>query len=1101
MKGSLFSKYIDRIDESQELSETEKLKAWYRLYNLILEELSEEDNIVFTTLFSRIAFVGARWKIAGRFLFLMHALRRGVEQELVNEENLDKYISLARVVCVELTNKIWNKGIEQLDDLNLMYKLFQPADSKSIGFSGVKMGLMVEWDSDNRSFTYIDNEDGVEEWTVQYDISHKNEIFTSVLESAFFLLKPPIHINLIDVEVQEGKVLIPNAFVIEPDYMIDVTAIANAFKPYGTEPMENIINKFRPMEMSVHLLIGNIANYLLDELINDPDQEFQALIPKIFTSNPLTFACMNDQAVNETLQIIYSHFVHLKKVVNTEFKKEGIGLDQVYLEPAYYSRTYGIQGRLDLLHEHKDYAHYDIVELKSGSPYRPNNYGLSVQHYTQTLLYDLIIKSVYEGKRKTSNYILYSKEAEWNLRNAPVMKVQQYEAIKVRNSLVIQEHLLRHIELDKEKNILDKLRYTSMPKVKGFTKKHLVEFSQVYDNLNEVEKKYFSRYTKFISREHHLAKVGQHGLSTSNGLAAMWLEDKSEKEDRFSILYALEIIKNQSDSDIPLIHLKKSSSSPNLQKFRKGDIVVLYPDNGPQSVLRNQIFKCNIIEIDDKKLVLKLRSRQYNHKIFRDNSLWVIEGDVMDSSFLSMYRSLYSWANSSIRNRSLLLGKEPPGAYSMHYEYSSDELTEEQNHLINQAIRSKDYYLLWGPPGTGKTSIMIKHLIRYLYYYTEERILVCAYTNRAVDELCGAVLDALEEETYSFIRVGSSHATAEKYVPYLLDQKVRVMSSRREIIQYLSRHRIILSTVSSIVNRTELFHLYPFDSIIIDEASQILEPMIVGLLSRFKKWIMVGDHKQLPAVVVQNPSETRIKDNALAILGIIDTRMSLFERLYQRCVDKGWNHAYGLLQTQGRMHKDLMDFPSQYFYGGQLKVMKNIKRLSCGLQQNSPDTPLSRLIYIPTDIDQQFSWKTNKHEARICAFLVNLLIEQEEFEEEQIGIITPYRAQIALLSRVIHLNNPNISIDTVERYQGGARDVVILSLCTNRQDQLENLVSPSHEGIDRKLNVAITRARQRLFIVGNDEILKSDSTYNALIKACTRWEPNIEKETTQRLLI
>ena len=103
-----------------------------------------------------------------------------------------------------------------------------------------------------------------------------------------------------------------------------------------------------------------------------------------------------------------------------------------------------------------------------------------------------------------------------------------------------------------------------------------------------------------------------------------------------------------------------------------------------------------------------------------------------------------------------------------------------------------------------------------------------------------------------------------------------------------------------------------------------------------------------------------------------------------------------------------------------------------------------------------------------------------------IGVITPYRAQIAQIQSVLRAKNLNIdaiTIDTVERYQGGARDVILISLCTNDVSQLSSLISLSEEGVDRKLNLALTRARKHLVVVGNKEILRGSEIYRRFIEA------------------
>lgn len=1096
IKREIFEKYIHRIEERGDLSSDQKVRAYYRLFTLILEDLSDDDNINFTSLFSRIAFIGAKERIEGRFLYLMHTLRRSHENNKTTSGDQLHVLQLSRYICHELLRSTYQSELANPEDASEVYRIFRSSSPDVVSFSPIIRGLIISFDAGKKQFSFIDESNGVKEIIVAYDVAHKNEIFTPSLHKLMESIPLPIHINLIDVEHLEDGSLLPRAFVVEPDYLIDVTSIANTFKYYGTEPLEVILNKFRPIDMSIYLLLGNIANFILDEVVNNREISFKELIPRIFQLSPLQISCLDDRGVKTLLGHAHRHFLHLTKVIKHDFKKESITIENVYLEPSFYSRDYGIQGRLDLLHEDSGNHHFDIVELKSGSPFRPNSYGLSVQHYTQTLLYDLIVKSVFKGKRKTSNYILYSKEEDWQLRNAPVLKVQQYEALKTRNDLLLMEYYLANDEGLFTDSIYNRIKPASFNKASGFLKDHIQEFSDLLKNLDDFEKTYLREFARYVAREHRLAKVGEHGLSKSNGLAALWLEDRDEKEDRFSILHSLIIEQNKTAGEIPVITLEKSKMSPELTRFRVGDIVVLYPQGGVRSVLHNQIFKCNIINLEGNRVTLKLRSRQYNQRIFKENKFWSIEGDVMDSSFLSMYRSLYQWAKAPVEIRKKILGFKTPEKNKTTYFYHSDEMTSEQNLLLNKIISSKDYFLLWGPPGTGKTSVMVKHLVRYLMKYTDEMICLVAYTNKAVDEMCKAILDALEGETELFIRIGSSYSCDPKYRPYLLDHSMEQFSRREEILSFLKQKRIIISTVSSLVNRTEIFHLFKMDTIIIDEASQILEPMIVGLLTQFNRFIMIGDHKQLPAVVVQDEKHTRIKSDLLRASGFYNTRNSLFERLYMQALDRGWEDIIGILIQQGRMHQDIMTFSNRQFYEGRLQVIQGIDRLIQPSGLHIPDTVdrskwEGRMVFVNTDVEEDFSWKTNTHEVSAIVRLlkeIDLIYEANgiEWNTDSVGIITPYRAQISMMSKYIHDSLPKnraemISIDTVERFQGGARDIIIISLCTNRMDQMERLVSLSDEGIDRKLNVALTRARERVFIFGNREIMVQDENYASLI--------------------
>ena len=238
-------------------------------------------------------------------------------------------------------------------------------------------------------------------------------------------------------------------------------------------------------------------------------------------------------------------------------------------------------------------------------------------------------------------------------------------------------------------------------------------------------------------------------------------------------------------------------------------------------------------------------------------------------------------------------------------------------------------------------------------------------------------------------------------------------------------------------------------------------------------------------------------------IGLKNLRNSLFERLYKRAIIEGWHWAYDVLSHQGRMHQDIMEFPSKHFYEQKLRILPDgmnhfqvqnmvFEPLLNGLQDSCFEKIIKqrRVIFINTETDKRkILNKTNENEAQMIGELVHLFnkiyIENGEVTHPlSIGVITPYRAQIAQIQSVLRAKNVNIdaiTIDTVERYQGGARDVILISLCTNDMSQLSSLISLSEEGVDRKLNVALTRARKHLVVVGNVEILRGSEIYKWFI--------------------
>jgi very-short-patch-repair endonuclease len=446
----------------------------------------------------------------------------------------------------------------------------------------------------------------------------------------------------------------------------------------------------------------------------------------------------------------------------------------------------------------------------------------------------------------------------------------------------------------------------------------------------------------------------------------------------------------------------------------------------------------------------------------------------------------------------------------------SDEQTHQKNNtaspklthppgaanLLSRITNSRDYFLLWGPPGTGKTSVMLRDLTAWILNETGDNLLLLAYTNRAVDEICES-LDSIGDDIRSqYLRIGARYSTEERFRGQLLNTKIAGVANRAALRQILEQHRIFVSTVASFSQNEGLLKLKKFQRLIVDEASQILEPQLIGLLTRFDHFVLIGDHRQLPAVTTQAAESTVVQDEALNGLGLYDLRDSYFERLYRRCMDRGWHWAYGQLDRQGRMHETIMDFPNRYFYEGKLQTLSpesaHHQKQSLAYKATANADTIGdvlcshRVVFFPVNGEADSPGrKTSQPEAalaaRIVAFFKNLWETNGKtwHPAKTLGIITPWRAQIAQIRESLTLagiDPDTITIDTVERYQGGARDIIIVSTCVHSAHQLNSLVSMGDGGVDRKMNVALTRAREHLIMIGNEEILRSDARYRAFIE-------------------
>ncbi|KAB3946228.1 DEAD/DEAH box helicase, partial [Bacteroides uniformis] len=339
----------------------------------------------------------------------------------------------------------------------------------------------------------------------------------------------------------------------------------------------------------------------------------------------------------------------------------------------------------------------------------------------------------------------------------------------------------------------------------------------------------------------------------------------------------------------------------------------------------------------------------------------------------------------------------------------------------------------------------------------------------------------------------------------LIENVLEPCATRRQVQERIARCRVFVGTVATLSSKTELFRLKTFDVAIVDEATQILEPQLLGLLctrnpagaDAIGKFILIGDHKQLPAVVLQSSEQSEVCDEALQAIGLYNLKDSLFERLYRNLSKESANRqastshsssfiphpSYDMLCRQGRMNIEVALFPNRAFYGGLLEPV--------GLPHQQGELTLA-----PELCDCEFAGLLTRR----VAFLPAAVAPPAQAIYRQyaavsgfnpavtLGVITPYRSQIALIKKEIAALGiaplEDILVDTVERFQGSERDVIIYSFCVNRAYQLKFLANMTEENgtrIDRKLNVALTRARKQMFMTGVPQLLKLNPIYAELL--------------------
>lgn len=1112
-------------------------EKYNRMWNVLSNAINQKINGVslkFTGPFSKIQYLIREYSISKDVAIAINDTRvriRYIENKN-DRELLDSFLIDLKAVCIFIHNIYEDVNIP--NSLSAIFpvqrgkkyrKLLR--DRSGVVFDYIRC-VINEWDE---LYMYVTIESTGEEAKVDYTTSQENNLNADWSYVGKLLEKGDV-VNLVKPRI-ENDIIFPELIIYNPDYLVNVTTIAGCFEEYGMSEKLNLINKIQPMPCTQAILLGNFAGQMLDELSYHEKISYSDSMRRFFQKNALSFACCQDSLTTFHIDaknqrnIIDKVIVQEKKV----HQKNGkiISSEELMLEPSYFCEALGLQGRMDFVH----YNLKTVIEQKSGNCAWTGRTDIVKQlqkHYVQLLLYRAIFHYAYKkiDYDDLASWLFYSKYTNGllELDSAPELL---FKALKIRNLIVWSEKLytkqgmfiLETLDADR---IFPNV--TNPTYLKWGKDRINVQLGPIH-KASDLERAYYFRFMRFIANEHMLSKVGNKTKEDS-GFAAMWNSTLQERKQAGNIYDGLEIEPLKENKNVETVKFFFAEKvDQDVSNFRVGDIVVFYPYNVLEepNVTLSLVFRCTIVNISLDSVEVKLRNTQ-NKKVF-DNIIneyrtdgkhlvWAIEHDFMESSYSSLYRGIHAFLSANKDRRDLILGKRKPKideSQRLVGNYGSQEF----NDLVLRAKQAQDVYLIVGPPGTGKTSFgMLNVLLEHLTEPTAS-ILLMAYTNRAVDEICSKLV----ENNLDFIRLGSDTCCSREYRKYLLDSKIAAIPNVKidDVRNEITSCRIFCGTTTAFNSKTEIFNLKKFDLAIIDEASQILEPFILGLLSAtyvengkkenaISKFVLIGDEKQLPAVVQQDRDESVVNEPMLNGIGLVDCRLSLFER-FEKLFGKKDERYCHVLTHQGRMHPEIAKFPNYAFYQNSLKPVpvehQKEKTLPVGLGKNGiEDLLLTRrvafLASMPS-LDSNESDKINSVEAKMIAATViqGYLMKKDSFDvNKSIGVIVPYRNQISVIRNIIDKMSEekgitclhDITIDTVERYQGSQRDLIIYGFTAKRNYQLKFLTSNEYydedDGaiIDRKLNVAMTRARKNLVLVGYDCLLSQDITFYKLIEYC-----------------
>ncbi len=928
------------------------------------------------------------------------------------------------------------------------------------------------------------------------------------------ILFPGAQINAIRPRISED-VIFPELIIFEPDLLIDVSAVAGCFETYATDPRIALLKRISPSPFGDAINLGNFASQLLDEEIHSakhPRPYAESAI-EFFRNNAIALSAakpagtFHGDAKTQQRNIRSSLRRHLPENFS------GFNLRKVMVEPSFFSEMLGLQGRMDFLQLDLRI----LAEQKSGKGEWPYDNFVSPRprtpHYVQLLLYMLIIRYNYRQRyelnhRSLSAFLLYSKY-EKSLVSLGFAPQLVEEAIKLRNLIAASDLEYAEKGVEYLADLTPEMLNTGKPSKlwEQFTRPQLSDLLSPIRAVEETDRQYYLRFMRFIAKEHILAKTGNRRKENS-GFASTWLSPLEEKLESGNIYTSLRLDPAfPEEGKIEEVKLLFNDDERNaMANFRQGDVVIFYayPAETEPDARRNMVFRATISEIHASSILLRLRAPQSSPKPFfnllipsPNDILWAIEHDFMESSFTGLYRAMHSFLSAPVSRRNLLMMRRQPvtdASLSLNLDHGGF------NELALRAKQARDFFLIVGPPGTGKTSFGLMTSLREELTDPTANVVVLAFTNRAVDEICAK----LKADGIDYLRLGTElSCTSAK--ENLLSRRIDDCRSADELSRIIVGTRVIVATTTALNATPLLFRLKSFSLAIIDEASQILEPHIIGLLSAkspngtpaIGRFIMIGDHKQLPAVVQQTEEDARVLSPLLIDIGLTNCSLSLFERLMKRYGDNP--EVCYMLTAQGRMHEEIADFPNRYFYQDRLRAVPLPHQIASLPPVNEKVSDLGRIIlsrrvafFNVRGVKHSGSDKVNVAEARLIARMVAEIysFSPESFDADRtVGVIVPYRNQIAAIRKEIASFGieplSGITIDTIERYQGSQRKFIIYGFTISKPYQLEFLTNQTFtEGsdiIDRKLNVAMTRAEEHLLLVGNAPLLRSNYIFSRLL--------------------
>ncbi|GHO92072.1 ATPase AAA [Reticulibacter mediterranei] len=926
--------------------------------------------------------------------------------------------------------------------------------------------------------------------------------------------------------------------VLEPDILLNITDLNQA--AYCSR--QHLLQRLSPSTASAATIRGNLIHHCFKELLKEHDRgKFGAQTDDAEQETPLEVLhrhleealrihsidmALANVAADTMRSEVASHLASLAYWYETERatlwdmptayvdSPDGEG-NQVRAETFLLAPEIGLRGRLDLFW--RQAGRQRLLELKTG---KADKDLPRTEHRWQVNGYQALLTVRRDARmKKALATLLYSSTPGKAQALGIPFTIRELQRVNETRNILILSHITgkppappgpsrctRCSLLATCQHVSSLLSWqppepditSTEPASNGETATSTTRALRAFDT--EEDRQFFAEYYMQLQEEGKAGEAQQ---------ALLWKKSVAERIEAGTAIQGLE------PTSPPMIEKDgwaQTFRCSNASELREGDEILL--SNG--NPITGEVVTGTLLKVSSEAVTVWTRE-----KIAHPDLIDRYDNDLVH--IRTQQNLLRWWLQAETHIHDLVARKVRPRFIEQHLPRRID-FNREQNLAVERAIQMQDYLLIHGPPGTGKTSV-IAEIVKQLAAQGQ-RILLAAFTNQAVDNM----LKRLNREGFHhYVRLGHERSVEESIQPHLLKTLVGETPEPEQVRELLRNSAVVASTTATwssdkytppspaandeVVEDTGLL----FDVAIIDEAGQLTVPAILGALRFVRRFILVGDEQQLPPLVLskttaQEPPEEREAAEEPVKWKLSESLFSILKRYDEEYLQE---HPMAMsacvpLRTQYRMNQWISNFSSTIFYNRQLVAHTSVARRYLTFPRSAQSKnrenytlldkvldPTRPLVFVDVGSEAQMEGnpeaKTSDVEARAVRAIVGELLTRG-IAEQDIGIIAPYRAQVAnirrhLLSSAIEegwqglASNSPLSVDTVDRFQGGERMVIIMSFATSYEPaaaspRREFLVNPN------RLNVALTRAQRKLILVGSTSALKNLPIFDRLITYC-----------------